>query len=689
MNEEKARRLAWPIAWVSIALAILAFALSVIAISAGGVELEPPLHQAFIPIFAITYSLIGSLVATRRPRNPVGWISAAIGFFSALSLVALAYGMLSRSSIAEGPLPGTDLALWVEQWAWFPPGVLPMTFLLLFFPDGRLPSRRWRPVAWANVVGLTAAVLILALTAGLHPGQRIEMGTIEATLGTGVLNLLFITVAPLLVIGLVGSVASLVVRFRRSKGIERQQLKWMAYAGGLMILGILLSFALSSILPDAQVATEVGNIITGATQVGIVLAASIAILKYRLYDIDILINRTLVYGTLTASTMGIYIFIVGYLGNLFQAQDKSIIAFLSTGLIALLFQPLRQRLQQAINRLMYGVRDDPISVLAKLGKQLEESSSLEPVLSGIVETIALALKLPYVAIELKQGDATNLLTSYGHPKDKFIQFPLSNQMEIIGQLVVAPRASGEALSEADRTLLETIAHQAEAAVTALKLNADLQLSRQRLVAAREEERRRLRRDLHDGLGPQLASQTLTLDALEKRITQDPAAAAKLIHDLKVQAQSAIRDIRQLVYDLRPPALDELGLEGAIREAAAGYRRSDVDISVTSTTTLPHLPAAVEVAAYRIAQEALTNVIRHAGAQSCEISLSLGTNSELPNLCVAIFDDGEGLPSGHSGGVGLQSMRERAEELGGTFTVESRPEGGTVVTAQLPFPKEAS
>ena len=688
MDEDKAKRLAWPIAWTSIAIVVIAVIMSVIALTAGGEGLEPPLHQVFSPIFAIAYGVIGGLVAARRPRNPVGWISAAVGFFFAVSLLAVSYEMLSRSLFADGSLPGEDLALWVEQWTWFPPAVLPMTFLLLLFPDGRLPSRRWRPILWASAAGLIVATLFMAIIAGLYPGERLEMGTIEASLGKGVLNFLTITVVPLLVIGAVGSVASPFVRFRRSKGVERQQLKWMAYAGGIMIVGVLLGSALSSSLPNSEVASELGIILTSATQLGIVVAAAVAILKYRLYDIDILINRTLVYGALTASIMGLYIFIVGYLGRLFQAQAKPIIAFLSTGLIALLFQPLRQRLQQTVNRIMYGARDDPISVLVKLGKQLEDSSSLNPILSGIVETIAHTLKLPYVAIELAQGEKSSLLTSYGQPKEEFIQFPLTNQTEIIGQLVVAPRASGEALSEADQTLLKTIAHQAEAAVNALKLNADLQLSRQRLVAAREEERRRLRRDLHDGLGPQLASQTLTLDALEKRIQQDPAAAAKLIHDLKAQAQTAIMDIRRLVYDLRPPALDELGLEGAIREAAAGYKRGDVDISVTSTTTIPHLPAAVEVAAYRIAQEALTNVIRHASAQNCEISLRLGPKSELPTLFVAISDDGKGLPGRHSRGVGLQSMRERAEELGGTFTGESRPEGGTVVTAQLPFPQGA-
>ncbi len=185
MNEEKTKRLAWPTAWFSITLVFISLVISAVALSAGGAGIEPPLHQIFSPIFAITYSLIGGLVASRRPHNPVGWIAAAVGFFYALSLVTLSYGMLGRSLIAEGSLPGENLALWIEQWTWFPPAILPMTLLLLLFPDGRLPSRRWRPIAWACVAGLIIATLFMAIIAGLYPGERLEMGTIEASLGKG------------------------------------------------------------------------------------------------------------------------------------------------------------------------------------------------------------------------------------------------------------------------------------------------------------------------------------------------------------------------------------------------------------------------------------------------------------------------------------------------------------------------
>ena len=224
---------------------------------------------------------------------------------------------------------------------------------------------------------------------------------------------------------------------------------------------------------------------------------------------------------------------------------------------------------------------------------------------------------------------------------------------------------------------------------ALRLSADLQRSRERLVTAREEERRRLRRDLHDGLGPQLSSQALTIDAIRKLMRRDPDVAERLLLDLKADAQEAVADIRRLVYGLRPPALDDLGLLGALRESAQQYSVKGLRVSVEAPEELPPLSAAVEVAAYRIAQEALTNVARHAGADYCTVSLAIDESSV---LCVVVRDDGRGIPGLQVHlpvrvGVGLTSMRERATELGGSLVVEPLAEGGTRVRARLPLPRE--
>jgi signal transduction histidine kinase len=257
-------------------------------------------------------------------------------------------------------------------------------------------------------------------------------------------------------------------------------------------------------------------------------------------------------------------------------------------------------------------------------------------------------------------------------------------------LLLGPRAPGETFSSADERLLDDLAHQAGVAVHAMRLTidlqrlaADLQRSRESLVTTREEERRRLRRDLHDGLGPTLASLAQRLDTARILVPNDPDAAVALLADLKAQVKATITDIRRLVYALRPPALDELGLLSALREHATSYDQSNgLHVSIETPERLPPLPAAVEVAAYRIVLEALTNVARHAHAQTCRIRLDI---TEAPALCMEITDDGRGLPAGYHAGVGLTAMRERAAELGGECRIEPGPARGTRVWAWLPLP----
>jgi signal transduction histidine kinase len=639
---DRAKQLAWPIAWFSIGLAVIALLLSAIAFSAGGEGIAPPLHQYFSPIFAITYSLIGGLVASRHPKNPVGWISAVVGFFFAISLVAISYGILNWSLITESPLPGINLAIWVEQWTWFPPAILPMTILLLLFPDGHPPSPLWKPVVWISAVGLIGATLFMAIIAGMNPGVMLEIETFEDTLGEGILNLLYITLALPLLIGILGSVASLFVRFRGSTGIERQQLKWMAYAGVVLILGVLLGSVFTSNLPNNQVASEVGIIITSAAQLGIVIAASVAILKYRLYDIDILVNRTLVYGALTAITMGIYILVVGYLGELLQVQNSSTIPFIATGLVAVMFQPMRQRLQSVVNRLMYGERDDPFSVISQLNSKMEAAIKPELILPTLVDTIAQVLKLPFVAIEINSSTGSEIIAQTGKHQKENETFPLAYQNEVVGNLIVACRGPDENFNDSELKLLRNIARQAGVVVHAVQLTADLRRSRQRLVTAREEERRRLRRDLHDGLGPVLASQGLKIAAAGEILESDPSRAKLLLDEIDSQNEATMEEIRELVYALRPSALDELGLVGAVQDFGAGLKftpnpRSKLQIEIrVPVDGLPPLPAAIEVAAYRIVTEALTNVTRHSKAHHCKVSINVESRNGNPVLLLDIL-----------------------------------------------------
>jgi signal transduction histidine kinase len=331
---------------------------------------------------------------------------------------------------------------------------------------------------------------------------------------------------------------------------------------------------------------------------------------------------------------------------------------------------------------MYGERDNPYAVLSRLSQRLEATLAPEAVLPTIVETVSQALKLPYAAVALNAEEGFVVMAAYGLPKGDLLRLPLVYQGDTLGQLLLAPRAPGELFTPADRRLLDDVSHQAGVAVHAVRLTAALQHSRERLVTAREEERRRLRRNLHDGLGPALASLTMKLDAARNLLTRDLASAESLLVDAKAQTQTVITDIRRLVYDLRPPALDDLGLVSALREYVAPYNTANgLHISFEAPNSLPDLPAAVEVAVYRITLEALNNVIRHAQAQTCQVRLAI---SDV--LLLDIIDDGCGLEADLRAGVGLNSMRERAAELGGSCTIKPAGAVGTQVSVRLPLPR---
>ena len=496
---------------------------------------------------------------------------------------------------------------------------------------------------------------------------------------------------------ILGLVGLQIYRYRRiSTRGERQQTKWVVFGfslaiGGFVLLLIIGTFLLSPEARNSWVLNVlVEETVSGGLLLLIPISIAIAILHSHLWDIDIIINRTLVYGTLTASIVGIYVLVVGYLGALFRTGGNPLISLIAAGLVAVLFQPLRELLQRGVNRLVYGQRDEPYTVISRLGQRLEATLAPEAVLPTIVETVAQALKLPYAAITLQQDGTLVIAASYGSAKDELLRLPLSYQSDLIGELVLAPRGPGETFTAADRALLNDLARQAGVAAHAVHLTTDLQRltgelqhSRTQLVTTQEEERRRLRRDLHDGLGSALTSVTFQLDAASNLLDRDPQAVKTLLKELKAQTQASITNIRRLVYNLRPPILDEWGLVAALREQVAQYQLHNVQVTVDTPESLPTLPAAVEVAAYRIALEALANVVRHAQASTCAIRLSIDDDT----LTVEVQDDGSGLPRSFHAGVGITAMRERAAELGGSCTVETLATGGTRVFASLPLMKE--
>lgn len=628
---------------------------------------------------AVTSLGLAFILFRRKPRD-------AMALY--LSFYLLAYGVIVAGpmGVLEGARRMTEsLTILTEAVLLTTPTIT----LFLIFPTGHFVPRWTR---WVSVLSLVWIGVGFQLVS--HPPAAFDLWSLA-----GVLVSLFTWC----LVAFYG----LIYRYRRvSNWVEREQTKWVVFGLtswfayiAITLVPYLITQALPRDAPQPLWALILGPMWWFSLNL-LPLSLTIAVLRHRLFDIDILINRAIVYGALTLSTMAIYVFIVAMLGGLFQSGGSTILAFLATGMIALLFQPLRERLQRGVNRLIYGERDDPYAVLSRLGQRLEATLAPDAVLPTIVETIAQTLKLPCVAIALKQADGFKIVAAYPpaplsaneERKNKGNEaqgeaLALVYQGETIGRLIFAPRAPGGSFTPTEKRLLEDITHQAGIAAHAVRLTADLQHSRERLVNTREEERRRLRRDLHDELGPTLASQALKLDAALEMLGDDQSPVGALLVDVKTQTQGIVADIRRLVYELRPPALDELGLVSALRAYVGEYNgtANGLHISIDAPSDgLPPLSAAVEVAAYRIALEALTNVVRHAHARECVVHISIANGRALQ---LEIRDNGTGLRRERNAGVGLNSMRERAEELGGTLIVESLPTNGTRVLAQLPLSKE--
>lgn len=531
-----------------------------------------------------------------------------------------------------------------------------VVWFLVIFPTGR-PMPRWAVFPFAAWAAATLAVI-------LNPSIYPPGGDPPGILGL------------LMVAGFLGGVAAQGWRWwKASDQVARAQTRWV-------LLGLVIAIVFTAVpafaLPGNGGVT--GFVITSLAWLCVPASIAIAVTRYRLWDIDVVINRAVVYGAVTVILVATYLGINVGANAVFAGRGQTLLSLAAAGLVAVAFQPLRLAIQQVVNRFMYGERDDPRAVLLRLGRAVDESMAGDGLLYRIANTLTSALRLPYAAVALRGGEVFEAGTEPEEGRD-ILRLPLTHQGEAVGELRLAPRGPRDPFSPADLELLRELAVHVAVAAQAVELAAELRKSREGLVNARAEERRRLRRDLHDGLGPQLVSLALKLEAERNRAGREEELRGTLA-ELAGQTRTVIADVRRLVYALRPPALDELGLVDALGQAGQAVAEG-MQFEFDRPDELPPLPAAVEVAAYRITQEALNNVVRHSGARRCRLALSLAVGG----LRLEISDDGSGIPAGAPAGIGLSSMRERAEELGGHLELDTAEGGGTRLAAFLPCATE--
>ena len=662
MAGQRSSRLTAAAIAAAVSLTLAAVGISLWAVVTDGRSVNATVLAA---AFSFAFAAVGAVVAAARPENRVGWVMLVGAALAALGGAGadLAYhGIVadpgSVPAVAVFAIAGSAL----RSVGWY----LLTLFLPLLFPDGQAqPTRRnWLPRA---LVVILIGSVIDPLTDRQADLTNLGHWVNPAAPGRPwdlISGLAFLAHVPLAVVATVAIVVQLIHRYRAGTPLLRQQLRLFVGAALLPIVAVPIVFT---------VGYDLGPWLFSATVLPLPFAIGFAVLARGLYDLRTAANRTLVWLTLSAVIASLYALVIAGIGNRLDIRGASWLPWAAAAVVAVSFAPMRDALQRAVNRLTFGRWDEPYDVLAALGKQLEATSDVAGLLDQVVDQLS-GLGITQASISDRFG---NVLVGVGGGET---MLPLVSFGQPVGELrFTVPQHQ---LRRRDRQLLEDLAGHLGGVLHAHELTLDLQRTRERLVLAREEERRRLRRDLHDGLGPALAGHLLRLDLLANQVANDPLAAVQ-VDTLRDEVRTTMSDVRRVVEGLRPPALDELGLRGSIEQVAQRLTAGSTTTVVVDADDLPSLPAAVEVAVFRIATEAVTNVVRHAQAQQCHVQVAAVDG----RVVVRIDDDGTGLhsngrpPTGH----GLQTMRERAEELRGRLHVSSGPDGGTSVRAEIPLP----
>jgi two-component system NarL family sensor kinase len=634
-----------------LAYALLGFAIVLAVVAVVGAWLCGLDRETLWSSFLITNTAIGLsaapcglLISRAKPDNPIGWLFLIWGI--APLLTAAATPLMIYGAGHEWPQFALRLlvTIYMFSWSWGVFCCLPL--ILQLFPTGKPVSRHWTVLCWLTVGS--------AFLGNIFVGPTPEAGASSFLVAPwwAVTERITAMVTPLIILA---SVASLIVRFIRGSETIRQQVMWLLAA---VLLVILINVPIWFAIPSGQ------TILLLLSFPLIPAAVTIAVLRHGLYDVRIVLSRVVVYAVLTAGVIAIYFGLVAVLDRVLRGAGAPLVAALA---IALAFNPVRVRLQRVVDRAVYGTRRDPVAAVSAVGQRLAGDD-----LGGVADALRESLRLSYVAVQTADG---NMIES-GEMTTTSQNWPLDYDGKKVGNLVVGPRQGERRLSGADQKVIDLLAAPLAIVMHAQLLTEDLKASRERVIDAAEEERTRLRRELHDSLGPLLTGAAFKADSIALAAQNRPERAESLAIDLADQLRQSVEAVRQLAYGLRPAALDELGLVGALREE--GSRFSPIKVIVDAPESMPALPSAVEVAAYRIAAEALTNVVRHSDAKLASVRLA----AEDGTLEMIITDDGS-TTAPWSPGLGLASIKTRATEVGGACEAGPTAEGGRVV-AVLPL-----
>jgi signal transduction histidine kinase len=609
----------------------------------------------------VTCAALGALVLAARPGHRLGLALLAGGALG--SVWTLATATVEAADTGE---PLGQWAAWLDNWTFVGLIVL-VTWPLLLFPDGRLPSRRWRPVA----VLLGVAIVAVGLRGMLDPGALDDIdGSVRNPLGipgswpwVDALGVFGFGIP----LGVVAGMVAVQVRARRRPEPAMRAALWASRGlAANFVLCLTLGLAGSPLADGAFYAA------TLTTSIGAFAAtAAVAIVRDRVIEVDLLLRRAFIVAGVAVGTLLVFLVAFALATSVAGSSESALGGGLAAALVVL---PLRVRVRDRVDRALYGHRD-PSTAVRRLGEQLELANEPADALPGVAHALREALGASGVRIEPDPALALAPASAGSELQDPRLERTVNHRGLHLGRLIVGARAPGERYGPADLALAEVLVRQLALVLDALRMTAEIQLSREAIVTAREEERRRLRRELHDGLGSALAGIALTLQAAHNA---GGSRGDELVEGAREQTEAAVADVRRIVRGLRPPMLEDLGLAAALR--AHADRLAPLEVELVLPPALPALPAAVELALYRIATEALTNAVRHAHARRCRVEL----RADDAEVTLEIADDGPGLAPDATVGVGLRSMRERAAELGGRVELPSRGEGGLVLRIRLPL-----